>query len=168
MNDNLDSVYTSQARIATQCGYYSSIQDVRLHIRAALARAGAFNDQHVQGAAVLVGVQPQADVFGQQLVLFLSEHGVDLPWGGPGGGAVFLAVTGSALLVGVEAYPHDVRPGTDQDGHKAVIRPLYAEGVFHGRRQVSDNLRQTAAQGLSQQQRRPDYGDAIFLLYFFR
>lgn len=27
MNDNLDSVYTSQARIATQCGYYSSIQD---------------------------------------------------------------------------------------------------------------------------------------------
>lgn len=72
---------------------------------------------------------------------------------------MFLAVTGSALLVGVEAYPHDVRPGTDQDGHKAVIRPLYAEGVFHGRRQVSDDLRQAAAQGLSQQQRRPDYGD---------
>ena len=72
---------------------------------------------------------------------------------------MFLAVTGSALLVGVEAYPHDVRPGTDQDGHKAVIRPLYAEGVFHGRRQVSDDLRQAAAQGLSQQQRRPDHGN---------
>ena len=108
---------------------------------------------------MLVGVQPQADIFGQQLVLFLSEHGVDLPWGGPGGGAVFLAVTGSALLVGVEAYPHDVRPGAGQDGHKASIRPVDVEGVFHGCRQVGNDVGQAAAQGLSQQQRRPDHGN---------
>ena len=146
MNDNLDSVYTSQARIATQCGYYSSIQDVRLHIRAALARAGAFNDQHVQGAAVLVGIQPQADIFGQQLVLLLCEHGIDLTGGDPSGGAVFLAVSDPALLVGVKADPHDVRPGTGQDGHETVICPLDAEGVFHDRCQLGDDVRQVAAQ----------------------
>ena len=72
---------------------------------------------------------------------------------------MFLAVPGPALLICVKADAHDIGPGAGQDGHKAVIRPLDAEGVFHGRRQVSDNLRQTAAQGLSQQQRRPDYGD---------
>ena len=134
-------------------------EDIRLHIGSRLARTGAADDQHVQGAAVLVGVQPQADIFGQQLVLFLSEHGVDLPWGGPGGGAVFLAVTGSALLVGVEAYPHDVRPGAGQDGHKASIRPVDVEGVFHCRCQVGDDVGQAAVQGLGQQHRRPDHGD---------
>ena len=40
-----------------------------------------------------------------------------------------------------------------------MLRPVDAEGVFHGRRQVSDDLRQAAAQGLGQQQGRPDYGD---------
>jgi hypothetical protein len=72
---------------------------------------------------------------------------------------VFLAVTRPALLVGVKADAHDVGPGAGQDGHKAMIRPLDAEGVFHGRRQVSDDLRQAATQGLSQQQRRPDHGN---------
>ena len=99
---------------------------------------------------MLVGVQPQADVFGQQLVLLLREHGIDLPGRGPGGGAVFLAVTGPALLLGVEADAHDVGPGAGQDGHETVIRPLDAEGVFHGRRQVGDDVRQAAAQGLGQ------------------
>jgi hypothetical protein len=41
--------------------------------------------------------------------------------------------------------------------HEAVIRPLDAEGVFHGRRQVGDDVGQAAAQGLGQQQRRPDH-----------
>ena len=67
---------------------------------------------------------------------------------GPGGGAVFLAVPRPALLVCVEADAHDVGPGAGQDGHEAVFRPLDAEGVFHRRRQVADDLRQTAAQGL--------------------
>ena len=40
-----------------------------------------------------------------------------------------------------------------------MIRPLDAEGVFHGRCQIGNDLRQAAAQGLGQQQRRPDHGD---------
>ena len=40
-----------------------------------------------------------------------------------------------------------------------MLRPVDEEGVFHGRRQVSDDLRQAAAQGLSDKQRRPDYGN---------
>ena len=89
-----------------------------------------------------------ADIPGEQLVLLLSEHGVDLLGRGPGSGAVFLAVPRPALLVCVEADAHDVGPGAGQDGHEAVFRPLDAEGVFHRRRQVADDLRQTAAQGL--------------------
>ncbi|WP_257432142.1 hypothetical protein [Anaerotruncus colihominis] len=40
-----------------------------------------------------------------------------------------------------------------------MIRPLDAEGVFHGRRQVGNDVGQATAQGLSQQQRRPDHGN---------
>ena len=108
---------------------------------------------------MLVGIQPQTDVFGQQLVLLLSEHGVDLPGRGPSGGAVFLALPGPALLVGVEADPHDVGSGAEQDGHQTMLRPVDEKGVFHGRRQVGDDLRQAAAQGLGDEQRRPDYGN---------
>ena len=47
-------------------------------LAAGLSRAAAANNQDVEGAAVLVGVQAQADMAGQDLVLFLAEHGVDL------------------------------------------------------------------------------------------
>ena len=99
-----------------------------------LACTGAAYDQHVQGAAVLVGIQPQADVFGQQLVLFLSEHGIDLTGRGPCGGAVFLAVPGPTLLVGVETDTHDVRPGAGQDDvvvHHPVLLSIGPLGVQH-------------------------------------
>ena len=46
------------------------LQNIGFHIAPRLGRAGAADDQHVQGAAVLVGIQSQADIFGQQLVLF--------------------------------------------------------------------------------------------------
>ena len=48
-------------------------------VNAVLRRAAAADDQDIEGAAVLVGVQPQADVAGEELVLLLGEHGVDLP-----------------------------------------------------------------------------------------
>ena len=55
------------------------LQDVGLDIASGLGRAAAADDQDIEGAAVLVGVQPQADVAGEELVLLLGEHGVDLP-----------------------------------------------------------------------------------------
>ena len=54
------------------------LQDVGLDIAAGLGRAAAADDQHIEGAAVLVGVQSQTDISGQELVLFLAELGVDL------------------------------------------------------------------------------------------
>ena len=79
------------------------LQDVWFDIAAGLGRAAAANNQDVEGAAVLVGVQAQADMAGQDLVLFLAEHGVDLPGRTPGGGAVLLAVPRAPLFRGVDA-----------------------------------------------------------------
>ena len=79
------------------------LQNVWLDIAAGLSRAAAANNQDVEGAAVLVGVQAQADMAGQDLVLFLAEHGVDLPGRAPGGGAVLLAVPRAPLFRGVDA-----------------------------------------------------------------
>ena len=104
-----------------------------------------------------MGVQTQADVTGEQFVLFLGEHSIDLLGRGPGGGAMLLAIPRPALLVCVEADAHDVGPSAGQDGHEAVFRPLDAEGVFHRRRQIGDDLRQTAVQGWGDEQRRPDH-----------
>lgn len=78
------------------------LQNVWFHIAAGLGRAAAANNQDVEGAAVFVGVQAQADMAGQDLVLFLAEHGVDLPWRAPGGGAVLLAVPSAPLFRGVD------------------------------------------------------------------
>ena len=55
------------------------LQDVGLDIASGLGRAAAADDQDIEGAAVLVGVQPQADVAGEELVLLLGAQGVDLP-----------------------------------------------------------------------------------------
>ena len=79
------------------------LQNVWFHIAAGLGRAAAANNQDVEGAAVLVGVQAQADMAGQDLVLFLAEHGVDLPGRAQGGGAVLLAVPRAPLFRGVDA-----------------------------------------------------------------
>ena len=70
---------------------------------------------------------------------------------------MLLAVPRPALLVCVETDAHDVGPGADQDGHEAAVRPLDAEGVFHRRRQIGDDLWQTTAQGWGNEQRRPDH-----------
>ena len=135
------------------------LQDVGNHIRPTLTGAGTAYYQHIQRPTVLVGVQPQADIFRQQFVLLLSEHGVDLPGRGPGSGAVFLAVPCPALVGLVEGDPHDVGPGADQDGQQTAVCPLDLKGMLNGRRQIIDDLRQTAAQGLRDEQRRPNNGD---------
>jgi hypothetical protein len=106
-----------------------------------------------------MGVQSQPDVLGKELVLLLAELRVDLLGRGPGGGAVFFAVPCPGLLVRIEAQPHDVCSGTGQNGHGAVFRPLDLERVFHRRRQVGDDVREAAAQGLGDEQRRPDNRD---------
>ena len=108
---------------------------------------------------MLVGVQSQADMAGEDLVLLLAEHGVDLFWGGPLGGAVFFPFPGAALLRRVDTDTHDVEPGAGQDGNQAVLHPDNLKGVPDGFGQTTQYLRQAAAQGLGQQQGRPDHGN---------
>ena len=108
---------------------------------------------------MLVSIQVQADVLRQQLVLLLSEHGVDLPGGGPGCGAVFLAVPCPVPLGGKETDPRDVSSGAEQDGHQTVLGPVNAEGMIHSCRQVADDVRQAVTDRLGDQQRRPDHED---------
>ena len=59
----------------------------------------------------------------------------------------------------VETDAHDVGPGADQDGQQTAVCPLDLKGMLNGRRQIIDDLRQTAAQGLRDEQRRPNNGD---------
>ena len=114
---------------------------------------------------MLVGVQPQAHMPGEDLVLLLGEHGIDLLGGGPGGGAMLLAVPCPALPRLVEADAHDIDPGAGQNGRQAVLRPVDLEGVLQGLGQPGEDLRQTAgqalaaAQGLGEEQSRPDNGE---------
>lgn len=72
---------------------------------------------------------------------------------------MLLAIPRPALVGLVEGNPHDVRSGADQDGQQAVAGPPDLKGVLHGCCQAGQQLRQPAAQGLRDEQRRPDYGD---------
>ncbi len=51
--------------------------DTGLHIASTLTRVRAADHQDVEGAPVLVGIQSQAHILGEQLVLLLGEYGVD-------------------------------------------------------------------------------------------
>ena len=108
---------------------------------------------------MLMGVQPQPDMAGQDLILLLAELCVDLLGGAPHGGAVFLAVPRPAALRIIKAQAHDVGSCADENGQQALIRPLNLEWVLQCGGQVGDQVRQAAAQGLGDEQRRPDDRD---------
>ena len=95
----------------------------------------------------------------QELILLLTEHGVDLFGGCPLGRAVFLAVTGAALGGAVEADPHDIEAGAGEDAHQAVFRPADLQRGLQGCGQVRQQLRQAVPEGLGDQERGPDHGD---------
>ena len=128
-------------------------------IAAGLGGTAAADDQHIQRAPVLVGVQAQTDVTSEDLVLLLGEHRIDLLGGCPGSGAMLLTVPCPALLGSMQADAHDVEPGTDQDGRQAVLRPANPKGVLQGLRQAGQDIRKAASQGLGEEQGCPDNGD---------
>ena len=108
---------------------------------------------------MFVGIQPQPDMAGQDLILLLAKLRVDLLGGAPHGGAVFLAVPRPAALGVIDAQAHNVNAGTNQDGQQALVRPLDLERVLQRGGQVGEQIRQTAAKGLCNEQRRPDDRD---------
>ena len=133
------------------------LQNIGLHIPAGLGGAGTADDQHVQASPVLVGVQPQRDVFRKKNVLLLGEHGVDLPGIAPRRRAVLLAVPPPALLREIDGYCHDIDSGTEKDYGQAFVRPAEDEGVFQGIGQGGEQFQQVSTQRLSDQQRRPNH-----------
>ena len=143
------------------CDYIVGVrlQNVGQDIAAGFGCAAAANHQHVEGPAVLVGIQPQADMLCQGLILLLAEHGVDLFGGRPLGGAVFLAVAGTALGGAVEADPHDIEAGAGENAHQAVFRPADLQRGLQGCGQVRQQFRQAVPEGLGDQERGPDHGD---------
>ena len=85
--------------------------------------AAAADDQHVEGAAVLVGVQTEPDVLGQRDAVLLRKLRVDGCGRGPHRRAVFLAVAGPALIRPIKQNCHAVSSKADEDGGQAFIRP---------------------------------------------
>ena len=106
-----------------------------------------------------MGIQSQPHMAGQDRILFLAELRIDLPGRAPHGGAVFLAVPRPAAFRVIEAQAHDVGASANEDGQQALVRPLNLERVLQRGGQVGEQIRQTAAKGLCNEQRRPDDRD---------
>ena len=59
-----------------------------------------------------MGVQAQANMLREDLVLLLAEHGIDLPGESPGGGAVFFPFPRPAPVSIVQTQGHSIRSRT--------------------------------------------------------
>lgn len=108
---------------------------------------------------MLVGVEPQTYMASQDLILLLAELRVDLLGGAPHGRAMFLTIPCPAALRVVEAQAHDVGSRADENGQQTLVRPLDQEWMLQCGGQVGEQIRQTAAKGLGDEQRRPDDRD---------
>ena len=104
-------------------------------------------------------VQPQPDMAGQDLILFLTELRIDLPGRAPHGRAMFLAIPRPAAFRVIDAQTHNVGASANEDGQQALVRPLDLEWMLQRGGQIREQIRQTAAKGLCNEQRRPDDRD---------
>ena len=85
---------------------------------------------------MLMGVQPQPDMAGQNLILFLTELRVDLLERAPHGRVVFLAISGPTALCVIKAQAHDVAPRAGKNGQQTLVCPLNLEWVLQCGSQV--------------------------------
>ena len=69
---------------------------------------------------------------------------------------MFLAVAGSALIRPVKQNCHAVSGKADEDRRQAFIRPYDIRRLLQRARQILQQLRQTAAKRLRQQEGKPD------------
>ena len=98
---------------------------------------------------MLVSVQPQADMAGENLILFLAELRVDLFGRGPGGGTVLRSLPPPALLRAHQGEGHDIHAGAGQDGEEALVRPPHLQGILERGGQAGDQGRQSASRALA-------------------
>ena len=108
---------------------------------------------------MLVRIETKPNVLGQRDAVFLRELRIDGCWCRPRRGAVFLAVAGPALIRPVKQNCHAISGKADEDGGQAFVCPYDIRRLLQCCCQVPQQLRQTAAQGLRQQEGKPDDGD---------
>ena len=104
-------------------------------------------------------IQTEPDVLRQRNALLLRELRVDGCWCRPRRGAVFLVVAGPALIRPVKQNCHAVSGKADEDRGQAFVRPYDIRRLLQCCCQVPQQLWQPAAQGLRQQEGKPDDGD---------
>ena len=98
-------------------------QDVRQHKTACFGCAAAADDQHVEGAAVLVRIQTEPNVLRQRDAVLLRELRVDGCGCRPRCGAVFLAVAGPALIRPIKQNCHAISGKADENCGQAFVCP---------------------------------------------
>ena len=134
-------------------------QDIRQHKASRFCRAAAADDQHVERAAVFVRIQTEPDVLGQRDAVLLRELRIDGCGCSPRRGAVFLDVAGPALIRPIKQNCHAISGKADEDGGQAFVCPYDIRRLLQCCCQVPQQLRQSAAQGLRQQEGKPDDGN---------
>ena len=105
---------------------------------------------------MFVGVQPQPDMAGQDLILLLAELRVDLFGRAPHGRTMFLAVSCPSSLRIIQTQTHNVGASANEDGQQTLVRPLDLEWMLQRGGQLGQQLRQAAAHRLCNEQRCPD------------
>ena len=108
---------------------------------------------------MLMRIQTEPDVLGQRDAVLLCKLRVDGCRRSPRRRAVFLAVAGPALIRPVKQNCHAISGKADEDGGQAFVRPHDICRLLQRARQIPQQLRQTAAKRLRQQERKPDDGD---------
>ena len=103
-------------------------------------------------------IQTEPDVLGQRDAVFLRELRVDGCGCGPRRRAVFLAVAGSALIRPIKQNCHAISGKADEDGGQAFVRPHNIRRLLQCAGQIPQQLRQSAAKRLRQQEGKPDNG----------
>ena len=104
-------------------------------------------------------IQAETNVLGQRNAVLLRELRVDGGWSCPRCGAVFLAVACPALIRPVKQNCHAVSGKADEDCRQAFVCPYDIRRLLQCCCQVTQQLRQTAAKRLRQQERKPDDGN---------
>ena len=105
---------------------------------------------------MLVRIQTETDVLGQWDAVLLRELRIDGCGCGPRRGAVFLAVAGSTLIYPIKQNCHAISGKADEDRGQAFVCPYDIRRLLQCAGQIPQQLRQSAAKRLRQQEGKPD------------
>ena len=105
---------------------------------------------------MLVRIQTEPDVLGQRDAVFLRKLRVDGCGCRPRRGTVFLTVAGPALIRPVKQNCHAISGKADENCGQAFVCPYDIRRLLQCAGQIPQQLRQSAAKRLRQQEGKPD------------